>query len=122
MSVFLVRTSDTLRLIGIFVAEDSSALFAQVDEQVDPCHCEYLRLRHGEGLFLDGQFADESYALEEAEQSLVDVSDACPIQASDHLEERLRQLLHSDWTSFEDEDFSGAYGDKRGPALLRDAD
>lgn len=122
MSAFLVRTSDTLRFIGIFVAEDSGALYALVDEQVDPCNCEYLLLRHGEGVFLDGQFADDNYALDDDERSLTDAPDACPIQASEHLEERLRRLLPADWTPFEDEDFSGAYGVKARAALLHQPD
>lgn len=60
MPAYIVRTIENLRLVGLFVARDPSALFGIVDEELDPCACEYFKLNNDDGVFLDGQFTAET--------------------------------------------------------------
>lgn len=54
--MYLVRTKDTKRLVGVFAASSPAGLFNIVDEELDPFSCEYFQMHPGHGLFVDGQF------------------------------------------------------------------
>jgi len=91
MTTYLVRTTESKRMIGVFAAEDSAQLFYVVDEALDPFRCEYLRLTAGEGVFMDGQFT-EHFAEPKPDTLEVEVDD---VELKDAPTEDRRELQAS---------------------------
>ena len=55
-----VSEAASIYFIGIFVAPSLRELFWQVDEQLDPCRCEYVLLHQGEGFFFTADNSNDA--------------------------------------------------------------
>lgn len=114
MATYIVRTIDTLRLVGIFVAKTPNALYCLVDNELEPSTCEYLKLQEGEGLHIDAQFTGDMRddGTGEGEEVLyVDietVDDPEEPRFTDRLAERLDK--GRSWTPFTTEQFAQVFG------------
>lgn len=117
MPAYIVRTIETLRLVGVFVARNPSELFAVVDEVLCAGQCEYFKLNNDEGVFLDGQFTAEAECaespLEEGAKLYVHLravpeAEATPPEFSERLAQRLDR--GRSWTAFTDTNFAEAFG------------
>lgn len=112
MSTYLVRTIDTLRLVGIFVAKNSKALFHLIDDELDPCSCEYLALKDEEGIHLDALFTANMVDDGTGESDVVhvgieSVSDPEEPRLTDSLARRLDK--GRSWTAFTTKNFLEAF-------------
>lgn len=117
MPAYIVRTIEALRLVGFFVARDPSALFGIVDEELDPCTCEYFKLNNDDGVFLDGQFTAETedgLGPEDSDEELlvflraVPEEDVTEPRLSDSLGRRLDRKRS--WTAFTSKQFQEYFG------------
>lgn len=114
MQTYLVRARGSKRLVGIFSAMGSDGLFHVVDELADPFECEFLELLPGEGIFVDGQFAQALDDLDEPASPFVVLSDASwsirePLQASQALASRIDAVEDFGWEAFTMDDAAAIY-------------
>jgi hypothetical protein len=113
MATYIVRTIETLRLVGIFVAKNPTDLYRLVDLEQNPGSCEYLNLQDGEGLFVDARFTGSMHDNGPGERAVLSVGIE-PVDDPDRpcftrrLETRL--CRGRSWTAFTAEHFAGAFG------------
>jgi hypothetical protein len=115
MNTYLVRTLESQRLVGMFLAHDAAGLFYVLDELFDPFSCEFLQMLPGDGMFFDAQFSvvtEKTPSGEEYEYvALHDVpeDERDGVCATDALEGRLDAAQDFGWSEFTDEDAAVAY-------------
>lgn len=109
--MYLVRTKDTQRLVGVFAASCPADLFNIVDEELDPFSCEYFEMQDGHGLFMDGQFVTQRDVenIECLTIEPVDILQASGVRMTEQLDLDIPTAA-SGWKTFTRKNLAAAFG------------